>query len=61
MLNLIISCLLGACVVVVVCIVCDIHKDITGLLETWYLKGDKDLMNHINDTSVLCTEEELLW
>lgn len=39
----------------------NIRRDITGLIETWYLKGDKDLMEHINDTSVLYTEEELLW
>ena len=39
----------------------NIRRDITGLIETWYLKGDKDLMDHINDTSVLYTEEELLW
>ena len=61
MLNLILACLLGACVVAIVCVVCDIHKDITELLETWYLKGDKNLMNSINDVSVLYTEEELLW
>lgn len=39
----------------------NIRKEISGLIETWYLKGDKDLMDHINDTSVLYTEEELLW
>lgn len=57
-------------VALVVLLVCEIallfvwkglREDISGLIETWYLKGDKDLMEHINDTSVLYTEEELLW
>lgn len=49
------------CVIVLLFVWNSLRKEISGLIETWYLKCDKDLMEHINDTSVLYTEEELLW
>lgn len=53
--------ILLVCEIVLLSVWKGLSEDVSGLIETWYLKGDKDLMDHINDTSVLYTEEELIW
>ena len=60
MLNLILVVII-ACLCVVLFVSRNIYKDVCRLVETWYLKADKDLVDNIDDVSVLYTEEELLW